>query len=697
MTDIGILESFGKYFSQKNFMMDALRTIGWLIMQLLMFLCELIESSFNELFKWLSFSVSDLVNVVIDNPTTRTLIVTAAIFSTAFAFFVLIFNRKKIDLSQLPTNVLIFVFTMIGLPAILGLANEMFTDVSTFIGMNGNTATETIVIQNIADLRYLDQTLEYNKAYLDDNGDINTVKNYISGKTNSSKIIKSINPNEVIKFDDELLTKDIYKNKIDYGSDGVATLVKIGSSKGELFGYTLYDFTSYYYRYTIDWFPLYLSLIAIIIALFFASFKVVKISLEIAQQRLLAPIFAGATISSQQKTKQILTGIVNSYIVLVYICLSIKLLYLSITFATANFNPILASMSTVAIALATIDGPHWVERLFGIDAGLGAETVKQLYYGAKSIAGLGKAAAKGMDHLKNGVDKLKEGAERLSGFGHGISDGLRASEDQFGEENIGDGSSSDKKEQNLRNSTNTDGTSDQGSLLDQSGAMDESSPFDNADVMGGEAGPGNQFNPFDQPATGAQVTALKSLAGMSEDEAKALSKGEASQILQNAGLDKSFWDGMSQDDFGSTETSPLSNGDSGSSVKTSDTGSSLSGSDTSTGQQNSQHGSQPGLADETISFEKSGGKDGEIEKASSQPVAKQGTPPKPSMEKSLRDSTKIEKYRIDMAKQGKDMKGRPSLDTRREKAKKIKESNNRIGYNTGRLIANKFKKKGGNK
>ena len=431
--DINIFQQFSAYFNQSNIFLDALRNLLWILIKFLSWLAQMIESSFTELFKWLNFTTSPLVTGILDSNAKR-LIFTLATLSLVILGLRLIVNHKRVHLSELPQNILIFIFTVVCLPTILSMANGIFSNMTGFIGNNNQTATESIIANNITDLKYVDQVLNYNTGYVDSNGNMTVTSNYIAGKTNAKNIIKALNPIEKIKFDDSELTRELYSKKLSYDNNGNLVETDIGSTKVEIFGATLFDFTNYYYRYTFNYFGILLSLIGITIAFSFASLKVVRIAFEIAGQRILAPIFGGADLTSQQKTKQILTGIMNSYIVLLYICLSLKLLYFAIDFATQNFkNPILCALSIFAVCYATIDGPHAIERLFGIDAGLGKGALF-------SMMALGKGTIGAIKGGQDVANKLKTGASKINPFFSGMYDELNNPNDT--EENTDDGSNS---------------------------------------------------------------------------------------------------------------------------------------------------------------------------------------------------------------------------------------------------------------
>ena len=460
--DINIFQQFSAYFNQSNIFLDALRNLLWILIKFLSWLVQMIESSFTELFKWLNFTTSPLVTGILDSNAKR-LIFTLATLSLVILGLRLIVNHKRVHLSELPQNILIFIFTVVCLPTILSMANGIFSNMTGFIGNNNQTATESIIANNITDLKYVDQVLNYNTGYVDSNGNMTVTSNYIAGKTNAKNIIKALNPIEKIKFDDSELTRELYSKKLTYDNNGNLVETDIGSTKVEIFGATLFDFTNYYYRYTFNYFGILLSLIGITIAFAFASLKVVRIAFEIAGQRILAPIFGGADLTSQQKTKQILTGIMNSYIVLLYICLSLKLLYFAIDFATQNFkNPILCALSIFAVCYATIDGPHAIERLFGIDAGLGKGALF-------SMMALGKGTIGAIKGGQDVANKLKTGASKINPFFSGMYDELNNPNDT--EENTDDGSNS--------SSDNSPDTSNEDPLTEMSNDEQDTSNINN--------------------------------------------------------------------------------------------------------------------------------------------------------------------------------------------------------------------------
>ena len=101
------------------------------------------------------------------------------------------------------------------------------------------------------------------------------------------------------------------------------------------------------------------------------AYKVVRIIFELAANRVLAVLYS-ADLTGGQKTMKILTSIKDSYIVMLFSAIMIKLFTMMNTYISSKFpdDALVRNLFILFIAFAVCDGPNIIEKLTGIDAGL---------------------------------------------------------------------------------------------------------------------------------------------------------------------------------------------------------------------------------------------------------------------------------------------------------------------------------------
>lgn len=388
---MGILENFSEYFTQSNFLADGIRTLGWWIIKFLATMCRLAEDLFNEAFKWLNFGSSEVIEKIVSSNNLKLIVISIMTLSLICIGYLMMIDKRKVDIISLPSNILMPIFVMMCLPFFIMTANSMLTSVKDSLDIGNIKLTDAIITEHLFDLRYMDLN-GYNTSWLNEDGEMKVPANYIYGKTNQKNMLNSLNINTVMTDENiEGLNQQIYDQVLSYDENGVSSLKKMKSGKASILGATLWDTTAYYYRYSFNWFAIILTLLAVGIGMFFSSAKVSRLGFEIVNQRIFAILFAAGNLNGQQKTKNILLGIMNTYLVLVYVCLAVKGMYIALTWSNATFPTMIHAIFSIFIAICVIDGPVWVERVLGIDAGLEKGTVTTFYHAMKATGSIGSA------------------------------------------------------------------------------------------------------------------------------------------------------------------------------------------------------------------------------------------------------------------------------------------------------------------
>lgn len=160
----------------------------------------------------------------------------------------------------------------------------------------------------------------------------------------------------------------------------------------------------YYFRYSINWFTIFVTLGVIAFTLFSISLKLAKLFFELTFNYFLALIVAPADIHDGQKTRKIIQAILNTFFATILIFLSMKVYMIGTAYLEETLDTFPYLIALIAFSLAVIDGPNIVERLFGIDAGLknGWGVLAGAYAGSKLVSGTGRMAAKSADFMTGG-------------------------------------------------------------------------------------------------------------------------------------------------------------------------------------------------------------------------------------------------------------------------------------------------------
>jgi hypothetical protein len=205
----------------------------------------------------------------------------------------------------------------------------------------------------------------------------------------------------------------------------------------------------YYFRYSVDWFTILATLGIIGFTLFSISLKLARLFFELTFNYILAMIIAPIDVHDGQKTKMIIQSILNTFMVIIMIFLSMKVYMIGTTYLEDTLPTFTYVIALIAFSIAVIDGPNMVERLFGIDAGLksGWGTLAGAYAGAKVAGGLAKGTTNGAKGLAGmmGAGKGKENHNAASSSnGKGKSEKSN-SEDGEGQSSLVAGSSREQE------------------------------------------------------------------------------------------------------------------------------------------------------------------------------------------------------------------------------------------------------------
>ncbi|PFZ05916.1 hypothetical protein COL60_22305 [Bacillus pseudomycoides] len=258
--------------------------------------------------------------------------------------------------------------------------------------------------------------------------------------------------------------KKILEKKLSVAPDGKEVLIDLKNG--------WFDFwPDKYYRWDWEFWKIASSLFVIGMTLLFTAIKLGKLCFELAFSYILANLVAPADVANGQKTKHILMNILNAFLIMIMIFLSLKLYLIGMNYIHENVNGIAYVVALICLSLAVVDGPVICERLFGIDAGL--------KNGWEVVAG-GYALGKGLSKATSNMASKAGGMFKRAGSG-ALQVGAGAAGMASGYENAGKTSGG---EQNQKQSKEQKGKENETESKEkQSGAEGSATGTDNASLQ----------------------------------------------------------------------------------------------------------------------------------------------------------------------------------------------------------------------
>lgn len=403
-----ILTRYGSYFERQNLILTGLRELFYLVLSFLYSFIKSCGDLLSKAYNVLTFDTQSRVNEIFGGALSTEFLTAVVLIVVVCIGIAFILNSNSIKGSKIIQNIMFGLLVVFILPTFINSVNGIIA--SSDMGNISTSSVNKIFSANIVDLKYcfggdtvIDPTGEVHNGFPDD---------YDYLLLPMDELIKGSETPGI----DEVFTKTLLnRGSVDE---------ELGEcSSGEIFGNFISFLSSYYYRYKVDMFPIFLSEIATILVMVFTFFKVVRLCYELIVNHFFAYIFAITDIASGAKLREALKSILSTYVVLIYCSVAISLFntFQAWIFDSSIFNNFEASICIIPVAMAVIDGPNLIERLFGIDAGIksGFHTAMGLMHAGKTALGMGKAAwnlGKDVTGAKTPLDKAR--AVRQSELGN---------------------------------------------------------------------------------------------------------------------------------------------------------------------------------------------------------------------------------------------------------------------------------------
>lgn len=395
------------YLSPSHIFISAFRIVGWWIVKGLIFLANCCQDFYKACFRFLDFTEYEPV----ENFLSEFKVGVVVIMTISFVIigYKLLFSTNKKP--SVITNFMIGMFVLCASATLLNTINTAMFSANAYItagyGGSGNAANQ-VVSSCLTDLIYIDKQI----------GLENMNPENLPHEQLGDEVLNNLNFIEVVKEDNKYLTTDNAKNilqkKAVYVPGNTYVLDDIYN------GVLMTDFASeYYYRYHLDFFSSVLILLSLVITFAVLGYKVIKLIWEIITGQFLVILFSGEIVSGQT-IKKILECLRNTYVVMLYTMVSIKLYLLAVDYIMANFTGIIRGGIILCLAFAIIDGPVMIEKILGLDAGLQSGTAKILAMAHLMSSGARNTMNMVQSHRMN--QSMRDMRNAMTTEGHSQSD-----------------------------------------------------------------------------------------------------------------------------------------------------------------------------------------------------------------------------------------------------------------------------------
>ena len=256
-----------------------------------------------------------------------------------------------------------------------------------------------------------------------------------------------------------------------------------------------------------------------IIVYLFMSYKVIRIGYEIAIQRIMAYLYA-SNLNNNQKILKILDSVKDSYILLVFTMILIKVYLLALKYVNHwDIGGLTKGIILIFIAFVVIDGPNIIQRITGTDIGASNEMSKMIstfYGGRMAVSAVGSEAGSMGKRGLQGMFQSNKNSSQMNNsqmFSSGTEEKLTQQMDNTSESNR-DGTSQKAMQANGdKNSMNNMSGND--SLSRESNVMETSTVESDTSVLKNESGH-NAIDFNGSMAEGAAFSSSKNAQGNQE-------------------------------------------------------------------------------------------------------------------------------------------------------------------------------------
>lgn len=380
---VDVLLAYSEYFTKSDFILYGFRIVGWCIIKGLSFLVNKLEDVVDSVTKVTDFFNSPEITALINK--FKPLLGLLLVASIIFIGYQLMIN-KKFDRSRVPMNIILALCIVVAMPLAMDKLNTLSNKVIGEIQGDVHFANQ-IIENNITDLYLLDEA----NFPIKDDGTVGD----ISPKNNLGNNNIKINPNEEIDRS-KVNNKKVFENEVIFDSVGNPTLNKIVG---------LFKWDDEYYRFHINFFTIIVTLAITTFVMIFTAIKMIKLSIELAFSKVMTTFVAVADLSGGQRIRQSINGIMSIFVAMISTMLMLKLYILGTAYLSDKISGIGTVLAMIGCAIFVIDGPNYIEKMFGVDAGLSSvwRTITGMNSALDILGKLGNATSEMAKNLGEGI------------------------------------------------------------------------------------------------------------------------------------------------------------------------------------------------------------------------------------------------------------------------------------------------------
>ncbi|AVI31002.1 MULTISPECIES: pLS20_p028 family conjugation system transmembrane protein [Bacillus] len=419
-----ILLRFQDYLSLTSIWTAPFRVIGWWVIMGLAAVVDALSGGIEQIYDLLNFFNSDQIGDFID----KWMPVIFALMALAIGFIGWkMIVQKKTEYDKIITNSLFALTLFLVLPWGMQQASDLLLAGKGMLAEDGKLGVSTKIYQNnIVDVYKIDKDAEWSKKEFKKLKKKNNIENDVDVK--------------LLDITEPVDTGGIFHSS-PLSKDGEKILdKKVSDASGEK---KLEDLESFwiqddeaYYRYA--WHPWYMifELATIAFVLFMTMFKTAQLIMELGILKIFSVGTALTDLENGQRNKKFLEKIKNTFIVLFSIELLLQCYILFTDYiGQADISAPIKIVVLIAAAVLTVDGPNFIEEMFGIDAGLKSisRSLVGLFAAAKTgkmVTDFASSTAKKAGKLTGKIAKKSSDAALVGvGAGKGILDGFKENMD----------------------------------------------------------------------------------------------------------------------------------------------------------------------------------------------------------------------------------------------------------------------------
>lgn len=397
-----------------SFILDGLRQVGFLLLKGIAVTVDSVSGMTKSVYKLINFYNYKPIRDMID--TYQPAILALGAIGVAFLGYQMM-SSKKLDRFKIINNAILAMTILVLLPWGLQQGTQLVTAGNKIL-TNKRSASTQVFKNNITDLYTVDK-----------NGWKSTkTQNDIDNKTD----VQLMDISEKVDTDNHLFKKSPLSN------EGKKLLSKqLIMVNGKKKAANMKSFWGIgdpsYYRYS--WHPwlITLELLTKLVVYCFVMFKAARMINELGLLYILTMGISLTDLKEGQRNKQLIMKIRDTLVILYMVMFLISFFDIWSAFiAEANIPHVVKGVAIAAGAWGVIDGPNFIEQLFGIDSGLssvGKTAIAMSQTGSigknlsSSISKMPKNLAKG---AYNGGRKVARTGAYIGGGAKGILDGFKS-------------------------------------------------------------------------------------------------------------------------------------------------------------------------------------------------------------------------------------------------------------------------------